>query len=509
MLWLKAWLQETALKGPRCHDGGLVREMRLSKQECLQTTQVNDPVATGCEAELLTAPGLGGFTPYMNLKDANTTKNKDLPPLPQESDYFYDEYIDYPYNETAVKEKEQLALKAINETTKKPTTIQHGNTPTIYAAPKTNATKVATNSPSSSGFTFFGVPLPSLNALLGATTTARKNDVATAQRKMAIVQPVTSTSTNRVFPPTVPEIQTGGFVPIVPNAVGGFKPMTMAGDLNLNRTNNAMPNENVVTKTESFVNNQSQPFDGSTKRQYDVNSTKTETIYEIRASDTVETVTKKADLVGSTTQNVVLPQKNNTSETSSSKLEIHNFTETEKFEDFFKETIDLPYSTTSSYERGVLIDEIIEENFNSPAEKTTERPESLSNELQKRENNTATPLTTLLIPSGEQSFKHPPPGRSTITKVLSPHAPLSSSLKVTDVGVSALLQKDDIITEASTVLDKDKQDTSWYFTNYNKTNVEPYVGQSNFYKSNAFDFRSSVEFKFLLIVIGICLLGFY
>lgn len=477
MLWLKAWLQESAIKGPRCVDGGLVREMRLSIQECSQTvsTTANDPVAPGCEAELLTAPALG--VPFMNLKTTNTTKN--LPPLPQESDYFYDEYIDYPYNETAIKEKEKLALKAANETitiTKKPI----GNTPTIYAAPNKNKTKnQVVNSPSSSGFTFFGVPLPSLNALLG-TSTGRKNDVTPmAQRKSAIINA-------NGLPPTLPEIQTGGFVPIVPGMDGGFKPMLVEnGSIG-----------NIYTQTQTILN-KSEPLDGSlnTKRQYDVNSTKMETVYEFRATDTVEKVTKKPDPLNT------LPENNtNDNETNRTKIEMHNFTETENFEDVFKETIDLPYSTTAAYEQSVLIEEIMEENFTTLT--TTELPKQKLLIEDIKRNNSATSLTSLLIPGGQQQHFKNPPGRSTITKVSSPHAPLSSSLTVTD---DDLQKKEEIVTEASNDLEKQNQDTSWYFTNYNKTNVESFIGQG-FYKSDGFRAKSFVGLFYLIISIFLLLM---
>lgn len=507
MLWLKAWLQESAIKGPRCMDGGLVREMRLSKQECSQITLGGDPVAPGCEAELLTAPGL--TTPFMSLKEATTNTSKNLPPLPQESDYFYDEYIDYPYNETAVQEKEKLALKVINEsgatTTKKP-----GNTPTLYAAPNKNKTKTqVTNSPSSSGFTFFGVPLPSLNALLG--TTGRKNDVTssappmTAQRKSAIVN--ANAPRGGVFPPVMPEIQTGGFVPIVPGMDGGFKPMMVPPTVSSESVHREV--QTVFNHTEPLVG------DGNTKRQYDVNSTKSETVYEIRASDTVEKVTKTPDFEATTQVSVAastLPQIND-NEINRTSLEMRNFTETKNFEDIFKETIDLPYSTTSSYEQAVLIEEMMEENFTSTNNKkheattrtTTEVPkQNLVQEqvLKKPENNTATPLTSLLIPGGQQQRFKPPVGRSTITKVLSPHAPpLSSSLKVTD----ALLEKDEIITEANSILDKENQDTSWYFTNYNKSNVQPFIGQS-LYKSGGFCVKPVIGVAFCLLLTTLCCL---
>lgn len=435
-------------------DGGLIREMRLTKQECSHPAANSDLVAPGCEAELLTAPGLQQvFTPFMNLKQ-NATKIKQLP---QESDEYYDDE----YNDAKNESIHYVA----------------GDTPTIYAATNKNKTKsppkVVVNSPSSSGFTFFGVPLPSLNNLLG---TGRKNDVQpTAQRKAAIVN-LTSRGNGRgkVFPPTVPEIQTGGFVPIIPGS-GGFKPM-----LNITQENNLMKTPPVNDIQNRTYTEKREPLQ-STKRQYDVNNTKSETVYEIRASDNVEKTTERPNL--STTTNVTPQIALNETEINKTILEIYNYTNGESFNQTFKETNeDLPYSTTTSYEEGILIDELIEENASSSVR-------------DKEETTNHTPLTSLLVPGGQQPQIKPPAGRSTITKVTSPHAaankPLSSSLKVTDVGISALLQKDDIITEPPNVFNDDddvkkaNQDTSWYFTNYNRSNIESYVGHGNFVKSSA------------------------
>lgn len=71
-------------------------------------------------------------------------------------------------------------------------------------------------SPSSSGFTFFGVPLPSLNFNLWGNA-GRKSE-----RKNSSGRP--GRGRYRTFPPTEPEIHRGGFVPL-PRAQGGFVPI--------------------------------------------------------------------------------------------------------------------------------------------------------------------------------------------------------------------------------------------------------------------------------------------
>lgn len=84
LLWLHTWLQETSSMGPRCVDGIPLREIRISRQQCTSEDLTAEPVAPGCEAELLSAPGIFGtsqiFTPFMNLKTAdNSTNGKKSP----------------------------------------------------------------------------------------------------------------------------------------------------------------------------------------------------------------------------------------------------------------------------------------------------------------------------------------------------------------------------------------------------------------------------------------------
>lgn len=52
MLWLRGWLQQASSEGPRCADGSLFKEIRLSRQDC-QHERLVDPVHPGCEAEMV------------------------------------------------------------------------------------------------------------------------------------------------------------------------------------------------------------------------------------------------------------------------------------------------------------------------------------------------------------------------------------------------------------------------------------------------------------------------
>ena len=52
MLWLRGWLQQASAEGPRCADGSLFKEIRLSRQDC-QRERYEDPIHPGCESEMI------------------------------------------------------------------------------------------------------------------------------------------------------------------------------------------------------------------------------------------------------------------------------------------------------------------------------------------------------------------------------------------------------------------------------------------------------------------------
>ncbi|XP_066257049.1 protein artichoke [Euwallacea similis] len=233
MLWLQAWLLENGSLGPKCADGYLLREHELSRRDCPEEERNVEIVAPGCEAELLSAPGVYGNSrgrpQWMNIKAVNGSESRNnLPPSPEQSEYFYDEYVDYPYNDTT-GELGQRNLSSQNVP---------GDFPGLYASSKNkNIPKIVSNSPSSSGFTFFGIPLPHIASIIHNAVTARRNDMEAAEPtkmrdRVAIVNkptPAGVASITRVFNalPNTPKIETGGFVPMLPGE-GGFQPISNA-----------------------------------------------------------------------------------------------------------------------------------------------------------------------------------------------------------------------------------------------------------------------------------------
>ncbi|OXU31673.1 hypothetical protein TSAR_000714 [Trichomalopsis sarcophagae] len=267
MLWLRGWLQQASTEGPRCADGSLFKEIRLSKQDCQRERQL-EPVHPGCESEGIVGMASSSSSPYpvqntdsqhqswMNMKNPSR--------LPADSDYAYDDYEDYPQESSnssggdlsnSLQSNSLASLpppsmssvvivtpQAIGQNvevsrTPSPSKSLNGKNNTVPG----NRNPGIPPSPSSSGFTFFGVPLPSLSFSLWGNTGKK------ADRKDDHTGSPTSSSTSssssfpsssnsplssarpgrgryRNFPPTEPEIHRGGFVPL-PRGQGGFVPI--------------------------------------------------------------------------------------------------------------------------------------------------------------------------------------------------------------------------------------------------------------------------------------------
>ncbi|XP_033208072.1 protein artichoke [Belonocnema kinseyi] len=224
MLWLRGWLQQASAEGPRCADGSLFKEIRLSRQDC-QRERHQDPIHPGCEAEMIEDSPLSVTSslygqpekPWMNIKHQNGPANS------ADLDYYYNDYVDYgPQNSTnLLPTAYPPTLSPIVVPPSPPPEIIQTTPPPKLSNLKNNTipqkkTPSIPPSPSSSGFTFFGVPLPSLNFNLWGNS-GRKAD-----RKDDSGRP--GRGRYRTFPPTEPEIHRGGFVPI-PQGEGGFVPI--------------------------------------------------------------------------------------------------------------------------------------------------------------------------------------------------------------------------------------------------------------------------------------------
>ncbi|KAG5315415.1 ALS protein, partial [Pseudoatta argentina] len=232
MLWLRGWLQQASTEGPRCADGSLFKELRLSRQDCQRERYV-EPIHPGCEAEMInvatpsvssSAFGITETIPlWMNLKDSSTQK----PSVSQDSDYLY-QYIDYQdMNESDTS----TLLPSVSTTFSVPTQtvkIIHPS-PQKHQLQKNTTLSIKKNpvppSPSSSGFSFFGLPLslPNLNFNLWRHS-ARKAERKESSLESSLLSDRPGRGRYRSFPPTEPEIHRGGFVPL-PRGQSGFVPI--------------------------------------------------------------------------------------------------------------------------------------------------------------------------------------------------------------------------------------------------------------------------------------------
>ncbi|KAJ8920754.1 hypothetical protein NQ315_004894 [Exocentrus adspersus] len=575
ILWLQAWLQESSQTGPHCLDGTLLREIQLSRKECSQMNTA-EMVAEGCEAEFLSAPGAYTtsqvFSKWMKLRSSkNITKENHLPPSPEESEYFYDEYVDYPYNENVTDNTGNPHEKLKNqEESTKPATVKTpvstksphytpGDTPTIYAASdttkKTNIPQKINNSPSTSGFTFFGVPLSNLNLnnILGRGSgrmdAKLPSSTVTAERKTAIVNKPTGGSTGRsstgsipsnlplkmqppyIQPPTLPEIQTG-FTPILPS-YGGFKPIP---DPTLTFFRNSSNNVTVVSHVEKIKKSQDKTKDLNNKTTSDshlsanlpensnsrsffkkTNDTRSQLPaspqlnkenntppinFTLTNSEAVISVGLDADNESTTKSSVVETASvivqdiatNNQEETTTNpdiKIKLTNIKEnTNRVRETPVTTESISIITTEDTE--IITTSIpkytatleIVKNTSSGIFKTMHvdtRYEQFAIEKNSSSSSSTPPISEVNQPQ----FKHG--GRSTITKVLSPHFQTSNVLnplpqreskntysnfpskpKPSEQGNENVLN--------STIIQTDDE-TNWYFANYNKTNLEPYVAR--------------------------------
>ncbi|CAH2104910.1 unnamed protein product [Euphydryas editha] len=226
IIWLKSWLSESSALGPKCADGTYVKGMPFSNKDCLNVplSNVDLKSCTTYDNEAL-LPNLATsqiFSSLDKIKDYETQIKNNYQgnklnnrPLPEESEYFYDEYVDYPYNETLLENMNNSVAHIA-----KPQ-IHPGDTPTIYAAmPNTTHKKtgIALKVPvPSSGFTFFGVPLPSID-MKKILNTGRKIDWSENKN-------INQQNVKKYQATEPPRFETGGFSPMLPVTSNGFMPI--------------------------------------------------------------------------------------------------------------------------------------------------------------------------------------------------------------------------------------------------------------------------------------------
>ncbi|CAG9784598.1 unnamed protein product [Diatraea saccharalis] len=229
LMWLKSWLSESSSIGPKCADGTYVKGLPFSREDCVNVKANQEDDIKLCitlenDALLPSLATSQVFSSLDKIKDytaqiKNNYQLNKIPnrPAPEESEYFYEDYVDYPYNETLVDTlNNDIRLlqnnnnKSQHETVAVPNVnIEIKNT-TIISSKTTNMKKPA------SGFTFFGMPLPPLDVgkLLNS---GRKVDWSNNKNLQH--------SNKNYQTPAPPKFETGGFAPILPTTSGGFKPI--------------------------------------------------------------------------------------------------------------------------------------------------------------------------------------------------------------------------------------------------------------------------------------------
>lgn len=174
MLWYLNWLEDTQSEGPRCADGTLFRDVKLSRMEC-GNSRIVEPVIPGCESDIVQSSVIE--TAQLSALTSHL-KNSTQGLLPHETDYFYDEYVEYQYEELNGTEGQQEIMTTTQSpasATQKSYHLTTGDTPTLYASPSPpkfnmtnpglgmNDVKKAQQHHQYNGLTFFGIPLPSLS----------------------------------------------------------------------------------------------------------------------------------------------------------------------------------------------------------------------------------------------------------------------------------------------------------------------------------------------------------
>lgn len=385
------------------------------------------------------------------------------------------------------------------------------------------------DSPSTSGFSFFGIPLSgvSLNKILqaGVTRVENKKTPPTAERKNAIMnQPESdlpkrnrpmkhpgqvesqnsgSYNSRDNYPPTIPEFQSG-FTPILPGS-GGFKPI-------------ANPNLPPIQKQNTITQNNRKDFQESSPAEKPVNHTSSPVINETNKDPVLQTKSKStsADTVTESPKKnkgtkifesqthtksklTVLEEteyRNNTPDgggTVQSRKKMwsadnrhHNVSKLGDMDEITTTERYIAITTTKTTTERIIVaaanEEISSKITTTPLKQisTKQLQPNTSDKVLETGKSVATPLSTFLAPGSEISLLKNT-AKSTITKVPSPHLESSQNSR-SDVDVSLPLahREDDSIfplhADLETLAEKSNVDNNdWYFENYNKTDIKPFI----------------------------------
>lgn len=177
MLWLHAWYKQTnSYPGPRCRDRSLLIEQRLSKADCSETAdnRLNQVLLTNDHGDV--------FKRQMILDDCvDVFDHENVSSSPTESVYFEQHFVDYPNigNEVDRHPHEYNASMHIPNRT-----LLHYNKHKYHP----NHQRPYSSTP----FTFFGYPFPSLSNLWGGEgrkSTSRSSTNTNGKSRMRNFRP--------------------------------------------------------------------------------------------------------------------------------------------------------------------------------------------------------------------------------------------------------------------------------------------------------------------------------
>ncbi|XP_039278731.1 protein artichoke [Nilaparvata lugens] len=590
LVWLQVWLQEGGQMGPRCHDGTLLREFRMSQLNCQESKAIDTPVP-GCEVDVLN-PALieqtQQLSAWLEVKEPVPTAQQR--PLPEETDYFYDEYVDYDENATSSNVSQQkhknhnqqllnknqpqlVNQQLLNQNqpqlvnqqlgsapsgpsesgvavTISPGVLSHfipGDTPTLYASTRApplqavnEAAKPASITQPTTAFTFFGVPIPHINIGANEFWNGGNSRDTHGQGRLS--------GTRGRFQTAEPD---DAFTPILPNTVGGFRPIH-------NPVNNHTATATVETTTRPT---QHVPPPAPPPPSPPLNQSRWESrrpvqgtgrVSKLPSPPTNQQIEAEDDLPIETNRN-----KHHSNDeprhTKVHNLDQHPFSHSVPHKKQNQDLSQYPHShiyhqqhVTPTSVKNYVIDSSPEPQTTvknavhagstptspsglptSPPKKfkysvptttesaTTYLPPAASNNNEissdVRSSNTKggpSSLTGFLAPGG-QLPPYKPGGRSSITKVtvtppLGPGpVPMAEDLQ----GPPPRLAKSpphhyfplSSVSSSSQQLTPHNLSNQWYFTNYNKTNLEPFIGPGKQINENSSGTVSSVS-TFLIIV---------
>ncbi|XP_043066434.1 protein artichoke [Drosophila bipectinata] len=216
MQWLSVWLQETNFPypGPKCQDGRLLRAARMERSLCLGAEVFGNERTDGNQLPLLNEHGdvfqrdlPEDFNDECDAYDSNRLPGER--PLPGESEYFYDQYVD------ATESPDTTNSVLSTSQRPKPTPTLNNN---IDLNNTVLHTKYFNRKPQQgaggSPFTFFGYPLPSvsLGRFFGFGDRGRKQrtdaiDDMPATHRMAHINLPSGRGKTRMYQPNSAEFE--------------------------------------------------------------------------------------------------------------------------------------------------------------------------------------------------------------------------------------------------------------------------------------------------------------